>query len=121
MATLRNKQKLAAFNKKNCEEIPKSNLEQNSNVLRSQDDYITQVSEKIEGRLTKKLFQESSRTENPILDVLSCLDDFLLNPLIQGHSGTALETSRNTQRTNQGKMRTNPSDPHPEAGVSDSD
>ena len=55
----RNKKKLAALNKENCEEHPRSNLAQNSNVPRSQEDYITQVSEEIEGRVTKKLSQES--------------------------------------------------------------
>ena len=49
-----NKRKLAAFNKENCEEHPRSNLAQNSIVSRSQEDYITQVSEEIEGRVTKK-------------------------------------------------------------------
>ena len=51
--TTRNKRKLAALNKENCEEHPRSNLAQNSNVPRSQEDYITQVSEEIEGRVTK--------------------------------------------------------------------
>ena len=54
MAT-RNKRKLAALNKEKCEEHPGSNLAQNSNVPRAQEDYITQVSEEIEGRVTKKL------------------------------------------------------------------
>ena len=53
MVTLRNKRKLAALNKENCEENP-SNFAQNSNVPRSQEDYITQVSEEIKGRVTKK-------------------------------------------------------------------
>ena len=56
MAT-RNKRKLAALNKKNCEEHLRSNLAQNSSVPRSQEDYITQVSEEIEGRVTEKLSQ----------------------------------------------------------------
>ena len=68
--------------------IVRSNLAQNSNALRSQEDYITQVSEEIEDRTTKKLSQEFSRTETRILGTLSRLDDFLLNPLIQGHSRT---------------------------------
>ena len=67
MATLRNKRKLAAINKENCEEHPRSSLAQNSNIPRSQEDYITQVSEEIEGRVTKKLSQEFSRTENRIV------------------------------------------------------
>ena len=44
MAT-RNKRKLAALNKENCEEHPRSNLASISNVPKSQEDYITQVSE----------------------------------------------------------------------------
>ena len=93
MATLRNKRKLAAFNKENCEENHSINLAQNSNTPRSEEDYFNRVSEEIEGRLTKKLFQEYSRTESCISGAPSCLDDFLLNPLNQGHSGTAPETS----------------------------
>ena len=86
MATLRSKRKLAALNKKNFEEHLRNNLTQNLNVSRSQGDYyITQVTEEIEGRVTK-LSQEISRTENRILGALSRLDDFLVNPLIQGHS-----------------------------------
>ena len=80
MAT-RNKRKLATLNKENCEEHPRSNLARNSSVPRSQEDYITQVSEEIEGRVTKKLSQESSRTKNRILGALARLDDFLINPL----------------------------------------
>ena len=117
MAT-RNKRKLAALNKENCEEHPRSNLAQNSNVPRSQEDYITQVSEEIEGRVTKKLSQEFCRTENRILGALARLDDFLMNPLLQGHSGTTPETSRNVFSINQGANEDDSqSDPHPEAGL----
>ena len=118
MATLRNKRKLAALNKDNCEEHPRNNMAQNSNVPRSQEDYITQVSEEIEGRVTKKLSKEFSRTEKHILGALARLDDFLMNPLIQGHSGTAWKPSRNTLSTNQGANEDDSqSDPHPEAGI----
>ena len=78
MAILRNKRKIAALNKENCEENPRSNLAQNSNVTRSQEDYINQVYEKIQGKLTKKLSQELSPTENRILGPLSCRYDILL-------------------------------------------
>ena len=116
MAT-RNKRKLAALNKENCEEHPRSNLAQNSTAPRSQEDYITQVSEEIEGRVTKKLSQEFSRTENRILGALVRLDDFLMNPLLQGHSGITLETSRNVFSFNQGTSEDDSqSDPRPEAG-----
>ena len=118
MATLRNKRKLAALNKENCEEHPGSNLAQNLNVSRSQEEYITQVSEEIEGRVTKKLSQEFNRTENRILGALSRLDDFLMNPLNQGHSGTAPETSRNVYGPNQGTNEDDSqSDSHPEAST----
>ena len=95
MATLRNKKKLAALNMENCEEHPRSSLARNSYVPKSQEHDITQVSEEIEVRVIKKLSQEFSRTENRILGALSRLDDFLLNPLVHGHCGTAPETSRN--------------------------
>ena len=118
MATLRNKKKLAAWNKQNCEKHAWSNLAQNSNVARSQEDYITQISEEIEGRVTKRLSQEFSRTENRILGALARLDDFLMNPLIQGHSGTAPETSRNVFSASQGTNEDDSqSNPHLEAGI----
>ena len=101
MATYRNKKELAASNKENCEEHPMSILAQNSNVPRSQEDYITQVSKEIDGRVAKKLSQEFSRTKNRILGALVRRDDFLVNPLIQGHSGTTRETRRNPFGTNQ--------------------
>ena len=96
METLRNERKIAALNRENCEEYPRSNVAQNSNVSRSQEDYNTQVSEEIEGKVAKKLSQESSRTESRILGALYRLDVFLLKPIIHCHSGTAPETSRNT-------------------------
>ena len=93
-------------------------MAQNSNIPRSKEDYITQVSKEIEGRVAKKLSQEFSRTENRILAALARLDDFLVNPLIQGHSGTAPETSRNIFGKNQGTNEDDSqSDPHPEAGI----
>ena len=116
--TTRNKRKLAALNKENCEEHPRSNLAQNSSAPRSQEDYITQVSEEIEGRVTKRLSKEFSRTENRILGSLARLDDFLMNPLLQGHSGTTPEPSRIALNTSQGTNEDNSqNDPHPEAGL----
>ena len=93
-------------------------MAQNSKVPRSHEDYITQVSEEIGGRVTKKLSQEFSRTVNRILGALACLDDFFMNHLIQVHSRTAPETSQNAFDTNQGtKEDDSQSDPHPEAGI----
>ena len=82
MATFRKKKKLAALNKENWQDHPRSNQGQNSSVSRLQEDYITQIFEEIEGRVTKKFPQEFSKTENRILGALSRLDDFLIIPLI---------------------------------------
>ena len=118
MATARTKRSLVALNKKNCEKHPRSNVAQNLSVPRSQEDYIIQISEEIEGRVTKKLSQQFSMTENCILGALSRLNDFLMNPLTQGYSRTAPETSRNAFGTNQGTNEDDSqSDPNPEAGI----
>ena len=106
------------MSKANCEEHPRSILASTSSVTRSQEDYKSQVSEEIEGRFTKKLSQEISRTETRILGALARLDDFLMNPLLQGHSGTTPETSRKVFSINQGSNEDDSqSDPHPEAGL----
>ena len=107
--TTRKKRKLAALNRENCEEHPRSNLAQNSSAPRSQEDYITQVSEEIEGRVTKRLSKKFSRTENRILGALARLDDFLMNPLLPGGSGTTPEPTRNASGINH--------PPHPEASL----
>ena len=114
----RNKKKLAALNKENWEEHPRSKLAQNSNACRSQEDYITQVSEEFGGRVTKRLSKEFSRTENRILGALARLDDFLMNPLLQGYSGATPEGSRNALSTSKGTNEDDSqNDPHPEAGL----
>ena len=79
------KKKLAALYKENWEEHLRNNLEQNSNVPRSQEYSRTQASEQIEGRVTKKPSKESNWMESRFLGVLSQLDEFLLNLLNQGH------------------------------------
>ena len=116
--TTRNKRKLAALNKQNCEEHPRSNLAQNSSAPRPQEEYITQVSEEIQGRVTKRLSKEFSRTENRILGALARLDDFLMNPLLPGRSGITPEPSRNALNTSQGTNEDNSQNaPHPEADL----
>ena len=116
MAT-QNKRKLEALNKENCEEHTRTNLAHNSNVPRSQENYITQVSEESEGSVTKRLSEEFSRTENHILGALARLDDFFINPLLQDHSGTTPEASRHALGTSQGTNEDkSQNDPHPEAG-----
>ena len=62
--------------------------------------YISQVSEKIEGLVTKKLSKEFSTTESRILGALSKLDDFLLNPQVQICFVAVPGTSRNNNSEN---------------------
>ena len=118
MATLRNKRKLAAVTRETQEEYSRNGQSRNTSVPRINEEYITKVSEQIEGRVTKKLSQEFSRTESRILGALSKLDEFLSNQQIQMHSKTVPGTFRNTNVENQGTNEDDSqSDPHPEAGI----
>ena len=114
MATLRNKRKLSAVSR----ETPESTRNgRTQNVLDPDltQDYISQVSEEIEGRVTKKLSKEFSRTESRILGALSKLDEFLLNPQVRTCSVVAPGTSRSNNLENQGTNEDRPSDdPGPE-------
>ena len=96
MATLRNKRKLAAVTRETQEEYPRNGQSRNTSVPRINEEYITQVSEETESRVTKKLSQEFRRTEFRILAALSKLDEFLLNPQIRTHSGTVPGAFQNT-------------------------
>ena len=61
---------------------------------------ITQVSEEIEKKVTKKLPQEFSGTESRILEALSKLVEFLLNRKIRTCTGAVPGTSRNNNPEN---------------------
>ena len=98
MATLRNKKKLAAIIRENHEEQPRNSQAGDTKI---QEDYVTQVSEKVEGRWTKKLSQEFSRAESHFLGAISKIDEILLNPNVRVHSDSILETSRKPSRENQ--------------------
>ena len=118
MATLRNKRKLAAVTRETQEENPRNGQSRNTSIPRINEEYITQVSEEIEGRITKKLSQEFNRIESRISDALSKLDEFLSNQQIQTHSKTVPGTFRNTNVENQGTNEDDSqSDPHPEGGL----
>ena len=118
MATLRNKRKLADVTRETQEEHPRNGQSRNTSVPRINEEYITQVSEEVGCRVTKKLSQEFSRTESRNLGALSKLDELLLNPQITTHSGTVPGTLRNTNVENQGTNEDDSqSDPHPEAGI----
>ena len=99
MATLRSKRKLAAVSR----ETPEST--RNSQLLNTLDpemaqEYISQVSEKIEGRVIKKFSKEFRRTESRILGALSKLDEFLLNPQVRTCSVAVPGASRNSDLEN---------------------
>ena len=79
MATLRNKRNLAAVIRETQEEHLRNGQSRNTSVPRINEENITQVSEEIEGSVSKKLSQEFSRTESRVLGALSKLDEFLLN------------------------------------------
>ena len=117
MATLRNKRKLAAVTRETQGENPRNGQSRNTSVPRINEEYITQVSEEIESRVSKRLSQEFSRTESRILGALTKLDEFLSNQQMHMHSETVPGTFRNTNVENQGTNEDDSqSDPHPEAG-----
>ena len=101
MATLRNKRKLAALSRQTSEGCRSSRMQ---NVLdpESTQDYFSQVSEEIEGRVTKKLSKKFSKTESRILGALSKLDEFLLNPQVWTCSVAVPGTTRNKNSENRG-------------------
>ena len=99
MALLRNKRKLAAVSR----ETPEGSRSSRGQTVLDPEltqDYISQVSEEIEGRVTKKLSKEFSKTESHILGALSKLDQFLLNPQVRTCSVAVQETSRNASSEN---------------------
>ena len=115
MATLRNRRKLAAV-LRDSQENARKGQSQNTFVPGMTVEDITQASEEIEGRITKKLFQEFSRTESRILVVLSKLDEFLLNPQVRTCSGTVSGTSRNKESSEyrESTRDCSPNDPYPD-------
>ena len=116
MATLRNQRKIAAVSRETPEGSRNSRAQ---NVLdpESTQDYISQVSEEIEGRVTKKLSKDFSKTESRILGALSKLDELLLNPQVRACSVAVLGLSRNNNSQNRETSGDRSSDdPYPEVG-----
>ena len=99
MATLKSKRIIAAVSRETPENIRNSQSRITLDPEMAQE-YITQVSEEIDWRVTKKLSREFSRTESPILGVLSKLDEFLLNPQVRTCSVAVPGTSRNSNSGN---------------------
>ena len=116
MATLRNKRKLAAVSRETPEG---SRSSRGQNVLDPEltQDNISQVSEEIEGRVTKKLSKEFSKTESCISGALSKLDEFLLNAQVRTCSIAVQGTSRNADSENRETHEDHSSnDPYPAVG-----
>ena len=115
MATLINKRKLAAVSTETPESTRNSRGQSTLDPDLTQD-YIYQVSEEIEGRVTKKLSIKFSRTESRILGALSKIDEFLLNPQVRTCSVAVPGTSRNGNSGNRKTIGDRSSDgPRPEA------
>ena len=99
MATLRNNKKLAAPSRETPESTRNSRGQNTLDPDLTQD-YISQVSEEIDGRVTKKLSKEFTRTESRILGALSKLDEFLLNPQVRTCSVAVPGTSKSNNLGN---------------------
>ena len=118
MATLRNKRKLAAVSREALEGTRSSGAQSVFDPELTQDS-ISPVSEEIEGRVTKKLSKEFSKTESRILGALSKLDEFLLNPQVRTCSVAVPGTSRANNSDNRDTTGDHTSsDPYPEVGSS---
>ena len=114
MATLRIKRKLAAVSRETPEST-KNSRGQNTLDPESTQPYISQVCEEIEGRATKKLSKEFSKSKSRILGALSKLEEFLLNPQVRTCSVAVPGTSRNINSENRETSRDRSSDdPCPE-------
>ena len=100
MATLRNKRKLAAVSGQ-TQKYPRNNQSQNTSAPVITEEYIAQVSEEIQGCVTKKLSQQFSRTKFHTLGALFKLDEILLNPQVRTFSETFRGTVRNADVENQ--------------------
>ena len=98
---MRIEKKIAAIKKNNHRDSPRNDKAQSTNSPKNKEDYITQLSEETEGRVTIKLSQEFIRTKKCILGASSRLNEFPLIPQARVHSGPAPETFRNSNRESQ--------------------
>ena len=119
MAILRNNRKVAAVNRDSQVEYLRKNLSWHTNVHRVNEDYITQVAEERDGRVTKKLSQDFIRTESRILGNLWKPEEFRLNSQVRVQYGTTQDTSlkynRETREYNEDRSQ---NDPHLELDTS---
>ena len=118
MATLRSKRTLAAVSRETPENT-RNSQSQNTLDPKMTQEYIFQVSEEIQGRVTKKFSKDFSQTESRFLGALSKLDEFLLNPQVRTCSVAVPVTTRNNDSGNREPNGDHsPNDPCPEARIS---
>ena len=118
MAILKNERKLTAVS---IELTKNTRNSKSRNTIGPEvvQDYNSQDSEEIEGRVTKKLSKEYSWTESRFLGALSKLDHFLLNPQVRTCSLAVPGTFRNSDSGNrESNGDRSPEDPSPEARIS---
>ena len=96
---LRNQRNLAAVSRE-TQEYPRKSQSQNLSAGITEE-YIAQVPKEIEGKVTRKLSQDFSRTKSRILGALSKLDELLLNSQVRTIAGTVPGTFRNADVENQ--------------------
>ena len=118
MATPRNKRKLPSVSG-DLQESARNGQSQNTSVPWMPEEYITQVLEEIEERVTQKLSQGFSRTDLRTLGALTKLDEKLLNQQVCNCSGTVPETSRDNNSGNREPTGDrSPNDPYAEVEFS---
>ena len=99
MATLRIRRKLAAVSRE-TPKITRNGRSPSTLDPEMAQQYISLLSEEIEGRVTKKLSKEFNRTKSRFLGALSKLDELLLSPKVRTCSVAVPETSRNNNSEN---------------------
>ena len=113
MATLRDNRKSAAVSR----ETPENTRNNQSQIAVNPgmtEEYATQVSKEIDGKVTKKLSQEFIRTESRFLDASSKVDEFLLNPELRTASVAVPGISRKINPENwEHAGDRSPKDPYP--------
>ena len=96
-------------------ERPWNNMSRDTVARKIDEEYISQASEEMESKATKKVPPEFSRTDSGIRVVLSNIYDFVLNSqfLVQHGSipGTSRDTIRESQEINENRSQV---DRHPE-------
>ena len=115
MANFRNQRKLAKVLREPPENTGNSQSQNTPDPEMAQEN-ISQASEEIEGRVTKKFSKDFCRTESRISGALSKLDEFFLKLQVRTRSVGIPGTSRNSDSENREPGRDQfLNDPGPEA------